>query len=234
MLICLRSENLLNILKIIYLYIFGYINIEVEGFFVERFINICILKNVFLWRLSKNNSASINARISISSFRKIKDIAKKSKCRVHIKSKKGLPFILNKYKNRKIFAITFIVIAILIFGLTRFVWNIEINADGDIDENEILEILEENGIHNGVMISKIDTDSIVNKIRLERDDISWMGIKISGTNVIVSIVMATEKPEIVDEEEICNIVADKEAVIDEIIVQNGTARVSVRRYGRTW
>ena len=217
----------MNILKIIYLYIFGYVNIEVEGFFIEKFINICFLEKIFLWKIYRNNSVSINARISVGNFKKIKKIAQKTKCRLHIKNKKGLPFILNKYKKRKIFAITLLVIAILIFGLTRFVWNIEIDADGEIDESEILELLKEEGIHEGILISKIDIDKVINKIMLERDDISWLGIKTSGTNVIVSIVMATEKPDIIDEDEICNIVSDKNAVIDTIVVQNGTARVSV-------
>ena len=222
----------MNIFKIIYLYIFGYINIEVEGFFIEKFINICISKRIFLWRLDKNNSVSLNARISVSSFKKVKEIAKKTKCRVHIKNKKGFPFILNKYKKRKIFAITLLVIAILIFGLTRFVWNIEINTDGDINENEILELLEKEGIYEGILINKIDLSKVANRICLERDDISWLGIKISGTNVIVNIVMATEKPEIIDDEEICNIISDKDAIIEEITVQNGTARISVRRYSK--
>ena len=222
----------MNLLKIIYLYIFGYINIEVEGFFIERFINICILKKIFLWRLERKSGTLIKVKISVSDFKEIREIALKTKCRVHIKNKKGIPFILNKYKKRKIFAITLLVIAILIFGLTKFVWNIEINVDGDIDENEILELLEEEGIYEGALINKIDTDKITNKIRLERDDISWVGINLSGTNVIVNIVLAIETPEIIDEEEICNIVSDKEAVIEKITVQNGTARVSVRRYSK--
>ena len=207
-------------------------NIEVEGFFIEKFINICFLEKVFLWKIYRNNSVSINARISVGNFKKIKKIAQKTKCRLHIKNKKGLPFILNKYKKRKIFAITLLVIAILIFGLTRFVWNIEIETDGDINETEILELLKEEGIYEGALINKIDTDKITNKICLERDDISWLGIKISGTNVILNIVVATEKPEIIDESEICNIVSEKNAVISEITVQNGTARVSIRRYSR--
>ena len=222
----------MNLLKIIYLYIFGYINIEVEGFFIERFINICILKKIFLWKLERKSGTLIKVKISVSDFKKIREIALKTKCRVHIKNKKGIPFILNKYKKRKIFAITLLVIAILIFGLTKFVWNIEINVDGDVNESEVLELLEEEGIYEGALINKIDTDKITNKIRLERDDISWVGINLSGTNVIVNIVLATETPEIIDEEEICNIVSGKDAVIEKITVQNGTARVSVRRYSK--
>jgi similar to stage IV sporulation protein len=119
-----------------------------------------------------------------------------------------------------------LVVAILIFGLTRFVWNIEINCDEEIDKAKIIELLEENGIKEGALISKLNTDKAINTICLEREDISWVGIKISGTNVIVSIEMATEKPDIIDENEVCDIVADKDAVITKITVLNGTAVVS--------
>ena len=177
----------MRFLKFLYLYIFGYLNIYVEGFFIERFINICISKRVILWRLSRENSTSLNARISVGDFKKIRAAAKKSKCKIKLKDKKGLPFLLKKYRKRKIFAITLMVIAIFIFGLTRFIWNIEINCDEKIDKNAILKILDSNGIRNGTYIDKIDVDRLVNIICLERDDISWAGIKIKGTNLIIDL-----------------------------------------------
>lgn len=211
--------------KILILKFFGYVNVEVEGFFIEKFINICFAKGIFLWRIERKNSTTITARISISDFKILPTIARKTKCKVRLKEKRGLPFLMNKYKKRKIFAITILVIAFLIFGLTRFVWNIELVCDGDINNQEILELLAEDGIKEGVLIYKIDTEKAINEIRLKRSDISWIGIKISGTNVIVNIVKATEKPEIIDDYTACNIVSDKEAIITKITATKGTARV---------
>lgn len=202
--------------KIIFLKLFGYINIEVEGFFIEKFINICFAKGIFLWKIERKNSTTITARISINDFKILPTIARKTKCKVRLKEKRGFPFLMNKYKKRKVFAITILVIVFLIFGLTRFVWNIEIICDGEINNQEILNLLAEDGIKEGVLISKIDTERVINEIRLKRSDISWIGIKISGTNVIVNIVKATDKPEILDENIACNIISDKEAIITKI------------------
>lgn len=215
------------IFKILYLKFFGYLNIEVEGFFVEKFINMCFAKRIFLWRLERKNSTTITARISINDFKLLPKIAKKTKCKVSLKEKRGLPFLINKYKKRKIFAITLLVIALFIFGLTRFVWNVEIICDETIDKDEIYSILNECGIREGVLISKIDENKAINEIRLKRDDISWVGIKIVGTNAKVQIVSSTEKPEIVDKSQPCNIVSDKEGVITKILALSGTARVNV-------
>ena len=60
---------------------------------------------------------------------------------------------------------------------------------------------------------------------IDREDIAWLGITIKGTNVIINIKEASEIPEIIDRNEICDIVSNKDAIISKIIVQNGTARV---------
>ena len=71
----------------------------------------------------------------------------------------------------------------------------------------------------------VDTKAVINKIRLERDDISWVGIEIDGTNAIIKLVKADEKPEIINDDEYCNIVADKNAMILKVSAQNGTTLV---------
>ena len=75
--------------------------------------------------------------------------------------------------------------------------------------------------------NKINAQEIVNKIRLKRNDISWIGITLKGTNAIVKAVKAKEAPEIINEKEYCNIIAKKGGTITKIIAQNGTAQVKV-------
>ena len=158
-------------------------------------------------------------------FRKMKEIAKITKCRVKIQRKRGLPFLLNKYKKRKIFAISLAVILLLIFGTSNFVWNIEIVGNNTIETSEIMKDLNENGLKTGMIKQKINTKEVINNIRLKRNDIAWIGVNIKGTNAIVSIVEADKKPEIIDENEYCNIVTRKDGIITKINVQNGTALV---------
>ena len=50
---------------------------------------------------------------------------------------------------------------------------------------------------------------------------------LKGTNAIVKIVSAEIKPEIIDENEYCNIVSDKAGVITKINSQTGTSNVKV-------
>ena len=65
--------------KILLSYVLGYVNIEVEGYFIERFINICNSKKIFLWNMKRKHSTIIRVNIGIRDFKRIKKIAKKRK-----------------------------------------------------------------------------------------------------------------------------------------------------------
>lgn len=212
-------------IKILLNYLLGYVNISVEGYFIERFINICRNKNILLWNIKSKKSSYLYANIAMKDFKKLKQIAQKTKCRIKIEDKKGLPFLLHKYKKRKIFAIFLILIIATIFGLSNFIWNIEIVGNTKIPTEEILATLEADGIKVGKLKSSINTKNIINDMRLKRNDIAWMGIKLLGTNAIVEIVESDPKPEIINEEEYCNIISDKMGVITKINAANGTALV---------
>lgn len=160
--------------KILMYYILGYVNISVEGYFIERFINICISKRIPLWNLKRKKSSFLYANIGMKEFKKVKEIAKTTKCRVKIEGKKGLPFILHRYKKRKIFFAALIVVILFIFGISNFVWNIEVTGNNTIKTEEIMAEVNNSGLNLGMLKKKIDTKSIINNLRLQRDDIAWV------------------------------------------------------------
>ena len=215
------------IFKILIFYILGYLNIEVEGIFVERFINICKSKGIFLWNIKMKKGVLLYANIGIKEYKNIRTIAKKTGTRIRIKKKCGIPFMLNKYKKRKIFAGILVVAVILIAIMANFVWNIEITGNESISKEEILLALQEEGLKTGTYKGKLDTNLVIQNIRLKRDDIAWIGITIEGTNAKVEIKESTKAPNIIPQDEYCNIVADKECMITKINAQNGTAAVEV-------
>lgn len=212
-------------IKILLNYILGYVNILVEGFFTERFINTCINKNIFLFNIKRDKSTIIYANVGIFDFKNVVKIAKQSKCRVKIQRKSGLPFLFNRYKKRKIFAIALVSIICVIIYLSNFIWNIEIVGTDKINQNELIKTINSEGLTIGKLKRKVDLKSIINKIRLDRKDIAWIGIDLKGTNAIVKVVEADAKPEIIKEDEYCNIVSDKDASIIKVNAQNGTVLV---------
>ena len=213
------------LVKILLKYIMGYVRIKVEGYYIERFINICTSNKVLIWNLKRTKGIELYFNVGVQDFYKIVEIAKKTKCKIKIEKKRGIPFVLNKYRKRKLFIVSLIVLAILVYSSSNYLWNIEIHTEENAQLENIEQDLEEAGLKTGIKKNQINTEEIVNKIRLKRADISWIGINLKGTNAIVKIVKAKEAPELIDENECSNIVAKKEGTITSIIAQNGMAKV---------
>lgn len=207
--------------------IFGYVRVEIEGYYIERFINICQNKKILIWNLKREKGVKLYLNIGIKDFKRIKNIARKTNCKIKIKKKKGIPFLLHRYKKRKIFAIFLVLIVFFIYTSSRYVWNIDINVENNLSIENIEKDLYDLGLKRGIRKSKIETNKIINEIRLKRNDISWIGIDLKGTNAIIKIVKADEKPDLIDSSDYCNIVAAKSGAITNIIAQNGTALVKV-------
>ena len=215
------------LLKKAYMYILGTVDITVEGFFIERFINCCNSKNIILWSSNIEKGTILKVKVLKSDFKKLKSIARKTNCRISLEKRNGLPFVIKKYRKRKYFAIALLVIAIFCFFVTRFIWNIEVIGNEKMSKEEIISELGNYGIEIGKRKSNFDIEKVKNEIRLKHNEISWIGIDVKGTNVIVKVVEAIEKPEIIDENTPCNIIADKTGIISKMIIRNGTARKNV-------
>ncbi len=206
-------------------YLFGYVRITIEGYFIERLMNLCSNKSILMWNSKMEKQTILEVNVGVKDFKKVVKLAKQAKCRVNIKQKKGIPFIFNRYRKRKIFFISLLLIIGVIAVLSNFVWNIEIVGNEKIQKDEILETLQKEGLQIGTVKSKVDTKEIINKMRLDRNDLAWVGVEIKGTNAIVKIVEADQKPEIIKEDEYCNIVAKKAGIIEKISAVNGTPLV---------
>lgn len=218
---------ILLIVKIILNHILGYVKIKVESVFIERFINICISKRIFIWDIQREKSSIMYANIGIKDFKRLKNVAKKTKSKVSIEGKYGIPFLLHRYRKRKNFFILCSIILISLVAMSRFVWNIEIEGLQTIPKEEFMQELNDYGLKIGTRKSLINSNSIINKMRLTRDDISWMGIDIKGTNIIIKIKEKEKAPIVINKSDYCNIVSNKTGLITKINVQDGTKAVEI-------
>lgn len=203
----------------------GYIRIRAEGFFIEKLINTCKNEGLLFENLKREKSTIIEADVLVKNFKDFCKIAKKNKCRVKILKKKGLPFFVKKYRKRKTFVAALVVVVAALIVLSKFVWNIEVIGNTQISSEEILEIVKSEGLDIGKLKSNIDTKRVIDSIRIKRADISWVGIKICGTNAVIEVVEADEIPDVIDSNDYCNIVAKKDAMVVDASAQNGTLQV---------
>lgn len=207
-------------------YIKGYVRIKIWGFAPERFLNLCSNKNILLWDIVKDKDVYY-MNISLSGFRNLRSIARKTKTRVVILKRYGLPFLLPKIFSRKFFCLGLIAAVFFWFYTSFFVWEITIEGNQTITDDIFMDFLAEKGIGIGVKSSKIDIEQLEKDIRREFDEITWTSAKFSGTNLIIAVKENDAVLSPVREEVISDLFADKDGTIVSMIVRSGVPKVKI-------
>lgn len=206
----------------------GYLRIRIIGYSPERFINLCSRNHIYLWNLTPCEHA-YELYLSVRGFRKIKPIMKKTKTRVKIIERRGLPFFLHRHRKRKIFFIGILFCTFAIYMMSLYLWNIDIRGNLTRTDETILEYLDTRNIRHGMKISNINCSRIVKDIRKEFDDIIWVSASIQGTRLIIQVKENTDKTydgeEVKQSEAPIDLVAAKDGVITEIITRNGVPQI---------
>lgn len=203
----------------------GYLRIRIVGFSPERFINLCSHHHIYLWDLCPNGR-DYETYISVKGFRKLKPIVKKTRTKVIIVEKYGLPFYLHRYRNRKIFFGGAIACVLIIYLLSLFIWNIHIEGNYSRTNEMILEFLEKRDVVHGMRRSKVDCQRIVKDIRKEYDDIVWVSVSVQGSRLMIKVKENTDTipmhDEFSEEKEVPkDIVAEKAGMIKSMITRSG-------------
>lgn len=209
----------------------GVVNVQIEGFFTERFINLCKINNIKVWDIRNIVKGVIRFNISIGDFKKLRKIARKTKCKIEIKNKKGIYFTLFKYRKRKLLFVLIILILILSIIFSTFIWKIDIVGNENLNNEQIIEALKDSGLYVGKNKTFLDKKEVINLLRLNLSDISWAGIDINGTKVTVKVVEKTRLDEKdIQNKDIGDIVASKSGIITKIVPENGTAKFKEGSY----
>ena len=206
-------------------YLKGYVIIIVTGAYAEKFINICTRRQILLWDVERITPGSVRMKMSINGFKKSRTAARKSRCRVRIQSKKGLPYILTVYKKRKGFVAGMLVFAILDYLMTSIVWSIDIQGNSIVDTGVIIEQINDMGIYRGTLKRRINPKLVADTLMLKNSDLSWVGGEIKGTRLIISVREGVEPPAVVPVDKPCHIIAKRDGIVVSIIVKNGLALV---------
>ena len=68
-------------------YLSGYVDIVIEGYYIEKFINICNNEHIELWNIKRENAIKLHTSVEIKNFKLLRNICKKTKCKVKIEKK---------------------------------------------------------------------------------------------------------------------------------------------------
>jgi similar to stage IV sporulation protein len=171
-----------------------------------------------------------NTKVELSIYRKdlrkLTKIYRSSNFDVKIKRASGLPFIMRRIYKRKTLWIGAIISLLLLISTSLFVTDIYIQAPEGIDKYAIRKELYGFGLKPGVYKEKIDRKQIRDHIMSKFEDVAYVSINIKGTNVFVTITKKAESLKQNIDTNYCNIIAEKNGIIEKVIPRSGNSIVS--------
>lgn len=211
--------NLLKFLK-------GYVKIRLTGYSPERFLNLCSHHQIILWGLCSVGT-EYEMCISISGFRRLRPLLHKTKTRVVILERHGLPFILHRYRRRKLFAAGAVGGLSLLYVLSLFIWNIHVEGNYSLSDEVILDYLAEEQVVHGMAKREVRGEEIEAGLREHFPEITWTSAEVKGTRLIIHVQENEDTAEeSVPQEEPADLVAAKPGTIVSMIVRSGTPVVA--------
>lgn len=201
---------------------FGEVTFSILGAYNEEFLSSLMQQGIVVKNIRAENGlvyASVSSRDYIYAAR----LSRSFGVQTRVCKREGVYFFLRRYRKRFGLLFGLLLAAMLILFLEQFVWKIEIHGNETLSDNQVFQLLSENGIEIGIYSPPIDVNKIEVNMKRLVPDIAWLSISLNGSRIDVYINEASfpEQPEIPLDTP-CNVVASKTGVIVDAQVYSGT------------
>jgi similar to stage IV sporulation protein len=204
----------------------GILWVQISGTAPERFVNLCCNKQIFIWNLIQADEG-YQFCILARNYKKLKPIARKTKIVPKIKRKRGLVFILHRYRKRTGFFAGVVLCMVLIYIMSLNIWDISILGGSKYTPETMIKFLNENQVYTGIQKKRVDCQEIEETIRLTYKDIGWVSAEVKGTRLIIKLTETNMPAPAKLAIEPSHMIATKDAIIRKIITRSGTPMVKI-------
>lgn len=160
--------------------------------------------------------AEVTGEVHWYDVNKLKALMADRLVQLEITSRRGLVYMLMKYRRRLGIFIGVFLAAAVVFICSNTVLRIEVNGNETMSDSEVISVLNDYGISVGKYIPSLDIRKIERQIITAFDKFRWIGIRSSGCRIIVEVSEITDSPEMVATSVPCNIIAARDAQIVDV------------------
>ena len=163
----------------------GQVRVRITGASLERFLNLCAQQDITLRQMRRTAWNEMQATLSVADFRELRQHMGRTGCRVHILRRRGAPFLAAALRPRYALWGGFLALVWLCWVMTAHIWAIETEISPALDEREILQQLDELGVHIGARRRAIDTGAIRWIMLLQQPNMAFFSLNIEGNRLTV-------------------------------------------------
>lgn len=208
----------------IWWYFAGYVTIRAEGLSLEKFLNLCAVRGVVLWKIRRHRTY-LHACVSVQGFFALHAFMRKLRVRVYIEQKHGAPFWFIKLRKRYMFVPGLVLCVALIWLCTSYVWVVEIEGCKITNPLDLQARLVGYGMKPGVLKSALSPNALENQLMADMREFGFISVSLKGVKLKVKVVEAEKVPDFIDKNTPANMVARKNGVVEKVTPLYGKAMV---------
>ncbi|AZK46839.1 sporulation protein YqfD [Paenibacillus lentus] len=199
----------------------GSVTIVVRGQHLEKLINELAKEGIEIWNVRSLPERKMEMDVHLDDYFSLRPLLKRTGCRMSVKHRIGMPFLLSRLWRRKIFIGGFAMFIATVFALSSLVWDIEVQGNDKISTEDVLLAAREEGIYPFQWIFRMPKqDKLSAELTRKLAGTSWVGVSRSGTRITIQVVEATRPKE----EELyspSHLISNSDAIITHIYAERG-------------
>ena len=211
-------KKLLNLLR-------GMVVLRAEGAFPERLMNLCAQEGVEFWRVDWLDTRTLRLTTRRYGLKKLKQLAERVDCTLEVEESLGLPAWAARFRTRYAFLLGLALCLLAVSVLSRFVLTIQVTGNERVPTAVILNQLRLQGVRPGVYGPAIHRRQQAEDVLTALKDLSWVGIELNGTRLLVDVREKIPAPEPLDESGYFDIAAKTDGFILKVEPEQGDAAV---------
>lgn len=199
----------------------GSIRVSVECPYPERLVNVCAQNEIEFWDLKRLSATTVHITMFIGGYQRLRALADKAGFEIRQVKKTGVPFFLWKIRKRYVLVAGMLLMFLSVWGMSLFVWEIDVRGNKDVPPQLILQALHELGVGIGSFGPAIKSEAISNDMLLKIPQLAWIAVNVSGSHADVLVRERVPKPPITDENTPMMVCAVKSGIIAKMSVLEG-------------
>ena len=197
-----------------------YVRINAQGKKIYKFINIIHDEHIRCRRQYCRNDI-FHGEILHRDLKRLRLIAEENDIELKTAEYDSLAARIYRYRRRIGLMIGIITALTASIYFSQVVVTIEITGNSCISDEVILSALAELDIKQGTPIRDLNFPECEEELRLMIKDIAWVGIRHTGSRVVVQIREAVPVPDMIRSRIPCNVIASHDAEITSALARTG-------------
>ena len=207
----------------------GVLLIEIKGPQPERLLNLAVQNGVDLRRVHRLDRGRLQAQVSPGEFRQLRDLARPAGCTLHIRRRRGLPFLLAGARRRPVLPLAALLFIPLLAFCCSIVSSVTVTSPYELDPAEqarVGELAAQAGLIPGRSCWRMDLEAAEQAILKGFPQIFYAEIFRRGNALEIKVVRRLDVPPGQEIRPPGDVVALAPGVIRHVLVERGTAQVS--------